>query len=94
MASIKSKNDDLIMYGEEMHKLSKDFLLKIDKFFNLIESVNRTSWLGTSANKYSSIVSQDRKIYENFGNEMMQYASSVKNAGKSIGIVMKKWDDK
>lgn len=94
MANIKSKNDDLIMYGEEMSKLGKEFLLKIDKFFTMLEAINHTAWSGTSANKYSDIMKQDRKIYENFGNEMIKYANSVKRAGKNIESVVKKWDDK
>ena len=33
MANVKSNNNDLTMYGEEMTEICKDFLLKIDKFF-------------------------------------------------------------
>lgn len=94
MANVKSNNNDLTMYGEEMTEICKDFLLKIDKFFTLIETVNRTAWSGTSADTYSGIVSQDKKKYEKFGNNMMQYANAIKNAGKNLETVTKKWETK
>lgn len=92
MANITFDDNELIMYGDELTKLCKSYMLKIDKLFVMLETINRTSWSGASADRYSAFAKEDRKKYEAFGNDMLKYAYAVKSAGTNLATVVKKWD--
>ena len=94
MASIKFNDSDLVAYGDELVNLWKEYALKIDKFFTMLETINNTGWTGQSADIYSRQAKNNRKKYEDFGKNMMQYAVEIQNAGKLLSATEKKWEAK
>lgn len=93
MANIKFNDSDLITYGDEMVEICKEYTLKIDKFFTMLETINSLGWSGKSADVYSAQAKYQRKKYEEFGRTMLLYALEIQNAGKLLEAAEKKWEE-
>lgn len=94
MAEIKADSADLISCGETIIALANEYVSAISAFFDSYQNLNKTAWVGASADKYVSKLPADRKAMLNFGEYLKMYGKVIKNVGVNVDRIVDKWEVK
>lgn len=78
--------------GENIINLSKEYNMVIDKLFDILTTLDQSSWNGPTAKKYSEMALFDRTQYKVLGNSIEIYGKKLKQTAELYDSFVKKWD--
>lgn len=92
MAEIKADSVDLINCGDTIIALANEYASAINAFFDSYQNLNKTAWVGASADNYVSKLSIDRRNIVSFGEYLKMYGKVIRNIGVNVERIVDKWE--
>lgn len=92
MATINVNTAKMIDCGNDIIKKTTECNNLLTEIFNELANLNKTSWSGSTADKYVEQVRIQRVQYKNLTNSLINYGNIIKNAGYKLENNMRKWN--
>lgn len=92
MATIDVNTTKLIDCGNDIIKKATQCSILLNELFNELGNINKTAWIGVTADRYANQVRVQKVQYQRLTNALINYGKAIKNAGDKLENNLRKWD--